>query len=98
MTFDDLVSRIRSTVVKSGLTTNPVSLHYIDRDWGVPPATRAEALADLTDAIIAGAPTRCREPDRVKFSSPICVAFVALAQPQPEQYEAMLVRAVKARK
>lgn len=95
--FDELVSSIRRTVKASGLTVSPVAFSYLDRDWGVPPNTRSDAIAELTEVVLTGAPEACRQFDRVKFSSPTAVAFVALSEPQPHSLEAILVRPVKAR-
>ena len=95
--FSTLVTAIRAALELHGLKVAPSAWKFIDRDWGIPPETRNAAMTEITAAIRAGAPERCREPDRVKFSGAGVVVFVALAQPQPDVREAMLVRAVKER-
>lgn len=97
MEHHQLVATLRTLTLKQGLTLSPRALEYLDRDWGIPPAIRAEAIAEVTKAVLEGAPESCREPDRIKFSTPNVVVFVALARPQPDRLEAMLVRPVRRR-
>lgn len=97
MNFEQLVSTIKEIAVSKGLNWAPLALDFIDRDWEIPPNTRGSALPQIMDAIKNGIPERAREEDRVKFYTPHCTVFVALARPQPDLLEAVVVRAVKRR-